>query len=302
MGEMTGSMIIECNVCRGKDGGRIKKGVFGSPAQNIYKCKSCGHLFLAPLLDDAEEKRFYTNEYPAFLLKRGDFKSTTPAEHFAKNKDEASRRLRLVKRFLSPSKSVLEIGSASGFFLSRIKSYVKDVCGVEPNSDHLKFANKKSIKTYPSLRDIGDKKFDIIFLYYVLEHIKSPGEFMKNVKCLLKNTGSKIIIEVPNTGEALISLYHSSAYNEFVWQRAHCSYFSVDTLKKLFAKAGLKAEFVPEQRYDISNHLYWLAEGKAGGTGKYRHIFSEKLNKQYAEDLKKRWLCDTIMAVAGKAR
>jgi len=302
MGEMMKTMSVECNICRGKDSDETKKGVFGNPDQNIYKCRACGHLFLAPLLDDAEEERFYINDYPAFLLKRGDFKSTTPAEHFAKNKDEASRRLRLVKRFLSHSKSILEIGSASGFFLSRIKPYVKDVCGVEPNSDRAGFANKKGIETRSSLEDVGNKKFDLIFLYYVLEHIKDPDGFIKNVKSLLKNSSSRIIIEVPNAAEALISLYHSPAYNEFVWQRAHCSYFSADTLKRLFAGAGFKAEFIPEQRYDISNHIHWLVEGKPGGIGKYSHVFSKELNKQYAKDLKKRWLCDTILAIAGKVR
>jgi SAM-dependent methyltransferase len=302
MGEMTRSAAIECNICRSEDGCQIKKGVFGNPDQNIYKCRACGHLFLAPLLDDVEEDRFYINDYPSFLLKRGDSKSTTPEEHFAKNKGEALRRLKLIKRFLSTSKRVLEIGSAGGFFLSKIKPYVKDVCGVEPNSDHLTFANSKRIETCRSLENIGDKKFDIIFLYYVLEHIKDPGVFMKNVKKLLRGSNSRIIIEVPNAMEALISLYHSPAYNEFVWQRAHCSYFSVDTLKKLFDRSGLKAEFIPEQRYDISNHIHWLVEGKAGGAGKYSHIFSKDLNKRYAESLKKKWLCDTILAIAGNSR
>jgi len=294
------TVAIYCNLCRAGDYDLAKKGVFGNAHLNIYRCRECGHFFLAPLLDDAEEEKFYVNEYPAFLLKRGDSKNTAPGEHFAKNRDEAERRFRLVERFLSKDKSVLEIGSASGFFLSRIKPHVREIRGIEPNSNHLGFANKKGIETDASLKDMGDKKFDIIFLYYVLEHIKEPDGFLKNLKSLLKGSGSKIILEVPNVKEALISLYHSLAYNEFVWQRAHCSYFSVNALSKLFAGCGLKADFIPVQRYDISNHIYWLTEGKPGGAGKYRDIFSEELNGQYMKDLEKKWLCDTILAVAGE--
>ena len=300
MDKMIKLASIECNLCCGKDCDKTKTGVFGNPGQNIYKCKNCGHIFLAPLLDDAEEEKFYINEYPAFLLNRGDSKSTTPEEHFKKNKDEAIRRFELIKRFLSPEKSVLEIGSASGFFLSQIKPYVKDICGIEPNSDHLAFANKKGIGTLASLKDIGDKKFDIIFLYYVLEHIKDPGGFIKNLKRLLKGPDSRIIIEVPNVNEALVLFYHSPAYDEFVWQRAHCSYFSVETLRKLFSGSALRCEFVPVQRYDISNHIHWLIEGKPGGAGKYTHIFSEALNEKYADNLNDKWLCDTILAIASQ--
>lgn len=293
---------VVCNLCGSRNYGEIKKGVYGNAAQNIYKCGACGHFFLGPLLDDAEEERFYIEDYPAFLLKRGDFKNTTPEDHFIKNEKEARRRFGLIKYLLAKGQSVLEIGSASGFFLSKIKPRVEEVFGIEPNTAYREYANKKGIPTCPDIKELGHRKFDIIFLYYVLEHIKDPNGFLKHVKHFLKSSKSRIVIEVPNVDEALVSLYHSPAYNEFVWQRAHCSYFSALTMEKLFKRSGLKAKFIPEQRYDISNHIYWLAECKPGGAGKYAHIFSGALNRKYADDLKDKWLCDTILAVAQPTR
>ncbi|MFC1517602.1 class I SAM-dependent methyltransferase [Candidatus Margulisiibacteriota bacterium] len=288
---------IICNLCDSADSKLIKSGVFGNEAQNIYQCIKCAHLFLAPLLEDSEEEHFYLNEYPTFLLKRGDTKSISPEEHFIKNKSEAIRRFKYIKKHLTKSKDVLEIGSATGFFLAHLKNKVKSAAGIEPNIDQRNFANKKKIITHENISSLKGKKFDLIFLYYVLEHIKSPVQFMADLQKLLKNSNSKIIFEVPNADEALIKLYRSPAYNNFVWQRAHCSYFTPKTLAPLFKNMGMNVEFVPIQRYDISNHIYWLTEGKPGGTGKYSNIFSEILNKEYRNSLERSWLCDSILAV-----
>ena len=59
--------------------------------------------------------------------------------------------------------SVLEIGSASAFFLARSKPFVKDVTGIEQNVVHKEFANALDIPTFNGFENIEDKKFDIIF-------------------------------------------------------------------------------------------------------------------------------------------
>jgi len=228
----------------------------------------------------------------------GDAKSATPQEHFAGNKYEADRRFEATKSYLSKDKSILEIGSASGFFLSRIKSFVKEVAGIEQNAAHKEFSNGNGIPTYNSFEELKGKKFDIIFLYYLLEHIKYPVDFIKSITKLLKGHSSQIILEVPIVDEALVSLYKSPAYNEFVWQRAHCSYFSVKVLRDIFSKLGFTATLIPVQRYDLSNHMYWLGQGKGGGMGKYAHVFSDALNAQYRKDLNDHWLCDSILLIA----
>lgn len=289
---------LECNVCRSVELTRIKQGVHGNPHQDVYQCHSCGHICLAPLLDDTEEAHFYLDQYSAFLVSRGDTKSASPHEHFQGNQKEAERRFMDVQALLSKDQSVLEIGSSSGFFLSRIKASVGSITGIEQNAAHKDFANLSGIPTFAGFEDIESKKFDMIFMYYLLEHIKYPVDFISMITQRLQGGSSRIIIEVPNVNEALVSLYASSAYNEFVWQRAHCSYFSVKVLQRIFTGLGFKTDFIPLQRYDLSNHMHWLARGKPGGTGKYDHVFSEALNAQYRKDLNAHWLCDSILVIA----
>jgi SAM-dependent methyltransferase len=289
---------VECNVCHSSEGVLFKKGVFGNPAQDVYQCKACGHVYLAPLLDDQEEARFYLDQYSAFLVSRGDNKSVSPQEHFAGNKDEAERRFKDVAPFLDKGRSVLEIGSSSGFFLARIKDCVGDVAGIEQNAAHKDFANKAGLPTFSGFEEVAGRKFDMIFLYYLLEHIKYPVDFIRMLKTFLKGKASRIVVEVPNVNEALVSLYKSSSYNEFVWQRAHCSYFSVKVLDTILSGLGFRTEFIPLQRYDFSNHLYWLVQGKPGGKGKYAHVFSQEFDAQYRKALCDQWLCDSILLIA----
>jgi len=292
----------ECNLCRSGAVRLRKSGVYGNPAQSIHICESCGHTFLWPLLTDAEEEEFYIQDYPAFLLKRGDVKCTSPEEHFRRNGGEARRRFPFIRPLLSPTARVLEIGSASGFFLDFLRPHVGELLGVEPNADHAAHANAKNIPTVGDLREVKDRRFDLIFSYYVLEHVKDPSGFVNVMAQLLASPESILVTEIPNGQEALVSFYKSKAYDEFVWQRAHCSYFSVPVLKHLFENAGFESEFIPVQRYDISNHMHWLIEGKPGGQAKYTEVYSEALNQEYQKCLCNNWLCDSILVFSRPTR
>lgn len=295
---MSGAERMRCNLCGSGEGMLVRRGVYGNDRQSVARCAACGHVYLFPLLDDAEEERFYVNEYPAFLLKRGDAKAATPEEQFRKGEGEAFRRLGLVGDLLLPSDRALEIGSASGFFLQALRDRVRSVKGVEPNSEQRAFANKRGLSTQADLAGAGHGAFDVVLLYYVLEHVKDPVAFLKGIRPLLAGASSRLVIEVPNVDEALVSLYASCAYDAFVWQRAHCSYFSVATLGRALTEAGYHSEFRPVQRYDLSNHLHWLAKGEPGGAGRYAAVFSEGLEQEYRSSLERHWRCDSILAIA----
>jgi hypothetical protein len=90
------------------------------------------------------------------------------------------------------------------------------------------------------------------------------------------------------------------AFEQFYWSVAHHWYFTKESLSRVLEKAGYAFELLPEQRYDISNHMVWMQEGKPGGMGRYNHVFDEELNRKYKEQLKRHWTCDTIVAIVRK--
>lgn len=78
--------------------------------------------------------------------------------------------------------------------------------------------------------------------------------------------GGRIIIEVPSSADALLTLYKCTPFSEFTYWSCHLYLFNAANLPILAKKAGLKLEYINHiQRYPLSNHLYWLAKGKPGG-------------------------------------
>ena len=84
-----------------------------------------------------------------------------------------------------------------------IKNY-KSLSGIELRKECINYI-QKNIKKIDISDNINsfDKKFDIITMFHVLEHIPYQIETLKVLKSKLKNKG-KIIIEVPHAEDFLI--------------------------------------------------------------------------------------------------
>jgi len=64
----------------------------------------------------------------------------------------------------------------------------------------------------------------------------------------------------------------------------------------LAKKSGLKVISIEQyQRYPLSNHLYWLSQGKPGGHNKWGFLDSSLLQDSYSTVLAKIGKCDTIV-------
>jgi hypothetical protein len=48
--------------------------------------------------------------------------------------------------------------------------------------------------------------------------------------------------------------------------------------------------------------MYWMLTGKPGGQGYFNSIFSRSLLEEYEKNLKEKFLCDTIYAIAEKSK
>ena len=108
------------------------------------------------------------------------------------------------------------------------------------------------------------------------------------------NENGVIIAEIPSATDPLTSVYDIKAFEKFYWSIAHHYYYTPESLKYILDKMQLTYELIPEQRYDLSNHINWMMEGKPGGQSRFNHIFSNTLIEKYMKDLKDHWLCDTI--------
>lgn len=275
----------ECYLCASRSLVKRQGAVRDHTRLKILECKKCGLVFLSSF--EHINERFYR-----------DSKMHTANKEIGAWLAEASqddqRRYHMLKGLIK-DRSLLDFGCGAGGFLQRAQKIAKDVQGVEPE-DRLKgYFQKKRIRVAPTL-DAVTGQFDIITLFHVLEHVPDPVSVLSELKRRLKAKG-RIIVEVPNANDALLSMYRSEAFSKFTYWSCHLFLFTVATLRKVAYRAGLKIDFMRQvQRYPLSNHLYWLSVGKPGGHKIWEFLDDKKLNDVYAKKLSEINACDTIVA------
>jgi len=298
-----------CRIC-GAGGSQLSikaQTVFGgSPEHKFWHCSKCDVVFLYPVLSEQEEQHFYRMEFEKFMAARsGKERDWSNAEaHIKTNQDQVKRRLSFLEPYLRTGADLLEIGCSSGFMLDAFRDYGMNCTGVEPSGEFTDFLYSKGYPVFENLNQLIDnstKKYDLLVHFFVFEHIRDPFVFLKQTYDLLKEDG-KIIAEIPCINDPLVSVFKIQAFDEFYWSIAHHYYYSPKSLAYVLDHLNLAYDMFPEQRYDLSNHIIWMLEGKPGGQGKFNHIFSQNLIEQYKRDLKQSWFCDTIFLVIYKQK
>ena len=144
-----------------------------------------------------------------------------------------------------------------------------------------------------------NKKFDVITHFFVFEHIADPYTFLKANMDLLNEDGV-IIAEIPCANDPLTSKYNIEAFEKFYWSIAHHYYYTPESLTYILEQLDFQFKIVPEQRYDLSNHMSWMMNGKPGGQNKYDDFLGVELVEMYKNRMIETWQCDTMFLYVWK--
>ena len=166
------------------------------------------------------------------------------------NKDQIntdSSLLKLINKKLDSDSRVLEAGAGTGkMFQYSIKSDVKELIGADLDPRVLENPQlHKGVVTDLTNTPFDDEYFDLIFSRYVLEHVKSPAIFVKEMHRLLK-PGGGIIFLTPNKWH-YVSLCAKLTPNAFhAWynkKRGISEDHTFPTFYKLNSAADIDKEF-----------------------------------------------------------
>ena len=252
----------------------------------VLECSECGLVFLDS--NNHINESFYQNsgmhdenpDYKKWLIetKRDDF-----------------RRLNVFKEKIT-NKVVLDFGCGIGGFLELAKEFCKESYGLELELGLTESFKQRGLKVFSDYEALANSKikFDIITAFHVVEHLKDPAKTLHDLSQLLNEDG-EIIVEVPSSTDALLTLYQSEPFQNFTYWSQHLYLFNENTLKKLSVKAGLSLKWLKYiQRYPISNHLHWLSKGKPDGHKKWSFLDNPELSKAYESTLASLGIADTI--------
>lgn len=195
-------------------------------------------------------------------------------------------------------KDIIDFGSGYGGFLMQAKPFTKNILGIELDVNVKPIYEKNDIPLVHNLDDtFGIMGGDLLTAFHVVEHLSDPITTLKQLASLLKPNG-KMIVEVPNADDALLTIYKNKAFSEFTYWSPHLYLYNSYTLKMLAQKAGLKVDFVKcIQRYPISNTLYWLSNNLSAGHKAWGGFLeSTILQEAYESVLASIGATDTIIA------
>lgn len=261
-------MAIVCKICTsGNTAVYTKSGIY-----KLYRCFSCNVVFIHPQPTYKNISLNNQDKYNSLLTERA---------YFAKKDELSVRALNDVKKILKYKKSgrILDIGCSYGFYLAVFKKYGFKTFGIDITPRAIEYARDSlHLNVYKGdfMNYNFNKKFNVVTVYDLIEHLPDPIKLMKRIKNILNKNGL-IVVQTPN----IDSLISKITGNKWFWLLApqHLFLYSVGSIKRLLESNGFEIlEITTWDDYDefIKNILYKF-KLKDKGKAKYLYYAGFKL-------------------------
>ena len=191
-----------CYLCGGTEFNKRPGSVRDRPELEVFECASCGLVFLSSF-DHIRDGFYESSEMHG--------EETPDVQAWLKDTAwDDKRRFQYLKSVL-PNRKLLDFGCGAGGFLLKARDMVATAHGVESEKRLSNHYLSHELSVFQNLseipKEIKERKYDIITMFHVLEHIPAPKSILVELSKFLADNG-QIIVEVPNADDALLTLYN----------------------------------------------------------------------------------------------
>lgn len=226
--------------------------LFSTSGYRVVRCNDCGFVFLNPQPTDAELARIYGADY--FCGGESGEGQRAAAEL---KRATARLYLRQIERYhgVQPSR-LLEVGCGKGEFLAEAEQSGWEVVGVEYSTSACEAARhclQQGSVICGQLSESGleSGSFDLCVIADVIEHIRDPVVFLREIHRLLK-PGGTLFVCTPSLDSWSARLM-GQKWMEFKIE--HLSYFDRKTIQTALIKSGFH-QVVIERGWKILSFDY----------------------------------------------
>ena len=251
-----------CPLCRSENIKLFKKGTFDPESVQtenfkitdsqygslwtFFSCKNCGFVFSNPYIPKENIVEFYSQ--------LEDHEYSTEAEGRSKNFKTVLKRLKGLTG-AAQENTLLDIGAASGIFLNMALREGYQTTGIEPSGFLVEEAEKQyGLHLFKgTVADFQpDKKFSVIALLDILEHLVEPEAFMTTVDDLIDDNGILVIV-TPDIN-SFAARFTGKRWWHF--RIAHINFFNRKSLEYLLKKH--EYEILLKKKYVWNFSLFYL--------------------------------------------
>lgn len=193
----------------------------------VVTCNTCSHHFIP---------HYYRKQIQYTQYKNAEVTAAVRAGNNWVKIQRHKLRFQFIKKFIKSGK-LFDLGAGWGHFMLAGKELGYDVCGIEISEQpYLYCVNdlKLPVDHIDFFEMDETKKFDVITMWDVLEHIDQASPFLE--KCnKLTNTGGYLFLQVPQ-----IDSYFAKKHKDN-WKMMgldHVNYFSKKTITQILDKHG----------------------------------------------------------------
>ncbi len=220
----------------------------------IVKCAKCELIYVNPIFNFEDYFNTYKSKnYQKIMKSLGEKSHLYRLNRFGKERYEY-----LKKKVLKKKINLLDVGCSTGFFIEYANSKGWKCEGLELNPSAAIFGEKRKLKIFQKTLEEHKpkKKYDIVTMFDVLEHLPNPGQEINVVKKILNNKGL-LYVYVPNWQSATRILM-GEKNSHFIWPTHHLTYFTPNTLINFFSRRGFNILDWETQGLDLYDYKWFL--------------------------------------------
>jgi len=223
-----------CIACQGKRHApyAVKDGY------KVWKCETCGTLFLFPPPGQTETESIYGKEY--FAGAKEGFGYVDYDADKAAMRSVFERYLRDFERILGKAGRLVDIGAATGYFMKIAEERGWVTHGIEISAYAADFGRSRGLDIETGTihtATFEKESFDLVTMWDILEHVPDPALDIGKACSLLK-PGGLLAINTPDSGSRFAKLRGPSWH--LLVPPEHIFYFNRKSLKLLLDRNGLE--------------------------------------------------------------
>ncbi len=237
----------------------------------LSKCLACGMIFTNPRPEPENLGAYYKSE--DYVSHSNTKRGLIFRIYHLVRKYNFSQKFKLISH-LSRGNKILDVGCATGGFLSYFKKRGWDGTGIEPDAQARKMAVEKeglSVFDEKELTTLLPQSFDVITLWHVLEHVPYPVERLRVLNSLLKDDGL-LVVAIPNPAS-----YDATHYGKF-WAGydvpRHLLHFEQKVATSFFTNVNFELVGIRPMKFDA---YYISLMSEKYKTGKMSYLKALKI-------------------------